>query len=332
MASNQFDSNMSLYIPRCDTRSLPRRARGVTDEEYEDIIALHIRNTLEDLRLGTVSRVDILDKETDDGFTYYIAFIHLHWRDTPANHRLQDTINDPKTPAKLYYNPKRYWILNKNSAPLSREDAVLHKRVYNLERKLLKTIDDTEEVYVEILWQLAPEAWESLHAFASAFPDPETDINGAMRDNVRAFIPKNFLAPLRIKAPEEDPAVPEEEPAVPEEGSAVPEEEPSVPEEDPAVPQEEPAVPEDDDLTIKYFEHIDDPIEEKLVVHYNITVLPPARRRRRKQQKSVRREPDFTQIPGPSKLRRSTADEADFIQIPGPSKLRRSTADEADTF
>jgi len=285
MASNQFDSNMSLYIPRCDTRSLPRRARGATDEEYEDIIALHIRNTLEYLRLGTVSRVDILDKETDDGFTYYIAFIHLHWRDTPANHRLQDMINDPETTAKLYYNPKRYWILNKNSAPLSEEEAALHKRVYNLERKLLKTIDDTEEVYVEILWQLAPEAWESLHAFASAFPDPETDINGAMRDNVRAFIPKDFLAPLRIQAPQEEPVVPQEEPVA--------------------------QVPEDDDLSVKYFEHIDDPIEERLQVQYDTAVLPPARRRRRKLRKSVCRRPEFTQIPGPCKLRRSTADEAD---------------------
>ena len=197
-STNQFDSSMSIYIPRCDTRSLPRRGYGESDEAYEKRIANFISEFIEEQRIGIVSRTDILAKQTTNGFTYYIAFIHLSWRDTPSNRRLQAMINDPKTPAKLYYSPKWFWHVNKNSKPLSEEVAMLYKRVYNKERELLKTNADSEAVYVEILKEFAPYAWNSLHSFASAFPDPDTGIDGAMRDNVRAFIPEHLQAPLHI--------------------------------------------------------------------------------------------------------------------------------------
>lgn len=326
--NNQFDSNMSIYIPRCDTRSLPRRARGETDEAFEDRIANHISKTLEDLRLGKTSRIDILAKQTQDGgHTYYIAFVHLCWKDTPANRRLQAMINDPDVPAKLYYSPKWFWHINKNSNPLSAEEAAFHKRVYNLERELLKTYEDSEAVYVEILREIAPDAWSSLYAFSRTFQDPATDLDSTMREHVRAFIPAELHTPLRITPTVRtdcDVRTKWNEIPLPEELSA-------------ARPEGPVVVQNDDEQSVGtsstrssgadiMIRHLDEPTEAKLVARYSNTVRSiPLRKRQRKQKRTPTTSNGASSSGNNSRKWAYNAE--DFPPLPQP-KLRRSTADE----
>ena len=205
MASTmQFEPEMSIYIPRCDTRSLPRRGRGETDESYESRVSNYIASKFN--MYGDVTRVDLLAKMTPDNYTYYVAFLHINWYDRPESRQLQADILDPKTPAKLYYdNGRWFWHLNKNSKPLSAEEAALHKRIYNLERDLLKVTGDRDAAHVLLLKEAAPDRWHALREYAAA--TQTRDLDGAMRASVRAFIPTEFLAPLRIEAPPSTPVV-----------------------------------------------------------------------------------------------------------------------------
>ena len=205
MASTmQFEPEMSIYIPRCDTRSLPRRGRGETDESYESRVSNYIASKFN--MYGDVTRVDLLAKMTPDNYTYYVAFLHINWYDRPESRQLQADILDPKTPAKLYYdNGRWFWHLNKNSKPLSAEEAALHKRIYNLERDLLKVTGDRDAAHVLLLKEAAPDRWQALREYATTH-NPR-DLDGAMRAHVQSFIPTEFLAPLRIEVAPPSPVV-----------------------------------------------------------------------------------------------------------------------------
>ena len=114
----QFDPDMSIYIPRCDTRSLPRRRVRETKEAYEARIKSFIISKFK-LHYGNAIRVDLIAKQTADRFTYYVAFVHMQWYDTPGVRQLQADIIDPNVSAKLYYSQKWFWYLNKNFRPSS---------------------------------------------------------------------------------------------------------------------------------------------------------------------------------------------------------------------
>ena len=117
MSSNTFNNQMSLYIPRCDTRSLPRYTNFSSDAEYEvackDFIATQFRLQ----KIGQVGRVDLVRKTNPQGFYYFIAFIHFNeWFDHDAARSLQASIAN-ETKAKLQYSERWYWIVNENKNP-----------------------------------------------------------------------------------------------------------------------------------------------------------------------------------------------------------------------
>ena len=140
MASNatstyNMDMNMSLYIPRVDTRSLPRGNRHAP--EYETNAADFIGKQFKYQKIGDVERVDLLKKQTPQGFDYYIAFVHFSkWYDTSAAHDLQEQIRTDGTKAKLQFHEKWYWIVNENKTPLTKDEATLHKTIYEQAKQI----------------------------------------------------------------------------------------------------------------------------------------------------------------------------------------------------
>lgn len=134
--SINFDQTMSLYIPRVDTRSLPRGNR-FAEAEYEAMAADFIGKQFKYQRIGQVSRVDLLKKQTPQGFDYFIAFVHFtEWFDTPQARALQEEISTEGTKAKLQFHEKWYWIVNENKSPLSANEASLHKTIYEQAKQI----------------------------------------------------------------------------------------------------------------------------------------------------------------------------------------------------
>ena len=62
MNDTNIDSQPSLCIPRI----------------FEKVNHQYIRNIFEQLDLGKINRIDIIDRRTDKGDTYKRVFIHFH--------------------------------------------------------------------------------------------------------------------------------------------------------------------------------------------------------------------------------------------------------------
>ena len=118
MSSNTFNNQMSLYIPRCDTRSLPRYNNYASDAEYEQACKDFIAKQFRLQKIGLVERVDLVRKTNPQGYNYFIAFIHFEkwFEDHAAAQTLQSSIAED-TKAKLQYNERWYWIVNENKNP-----------------------------------------------------------------------------------------------------------------------------------------------------------------------------------------------------------------------
>jgi hypothetical protein len=137
-AINMFgvDHNMSVYIPRVDTRSLPRGNRHA-EAQYQAMAEEFIAKQFHFQRIGNVERVDLLKKQTAQGFDYFIAFVHFEkWYDTQQAKDLQDQISTDGTKAKLQFHENWYWIVNENKTPLTKTEAALHKTIYDQAKQI----------------------------------------------------------------------------------------------------------------------------------------------------------------------------------------------------
>ena len=157
-----FNSKMSIYIPRVDTRSLPK-VKGSADE-YETAAKVFVAKQFKFQKIGEVERVDLVIKQNRDGYVYYVAFIHFkEWYNTPAAHILQASIIDPQQKAKLQYHENWYWIVTENRKPRAIEVAVEHDLVQSRQEKLEEADEARDDAVqkVEIaglsVW-LAPSA------------------------------------------------------------------------------------------------------------------------------------------------------------------------------
>ena len=118
-----FTQDLSIYIPRVDTRSLPpivtngSQFIGATGE-FEDNIKDYMAKTFHFQNIGNVDRIDLIPKETPQGHTYFIAFVHFkEWQDSQEARQLQKDINDSQVKAKIHFNESWYWICSKNNKP-----------------------------------------------------------------------------------------------------------------------------------------------------------------------------------------------------------------------
>jgi len=131
-----FDTTMSLYIPRCDTRSLPRRDHDMTDEQYQAAIKQFIASQFKYQLIGNVARVDLVPKQTPDNFVYYIAFVHFaEWFDTDQARALQADVTDSSKRAKLQFHERWFWICNKNTKPLTADEVAKAKLEWQMKEQ-----------------------------------------------------------------------------------------------------------------------------------------------------------------------------------------------------
>lgn len=118
---NMFDNNLSVYIPR------------ITNEWAEEI---RIANVFHANELGIVERVDLVQKQTPEGTSYYEGFVHMKWFDTQSTRNIQARIMDSTRDARLVHEDPNYWLLLKNKNPMSAAEVRLEKRIVELETQV----------------------------------------------------------------------------------------------------------------------------------------------------------------------------------------------------
>tara|TARA_B100000902_G_scaffold376723_1_gene408147 strand:- start:609 stop:1442 length:834 start_codon:yes stop_codon:yes gene_type:complete len=166
MSSIATQFNMSLYIPRCDTRSLPRYSAYNSDLEYERACSAFIGKQFELQKIGKVDRVDLVRKTNPKGFEYFIAFVHFdHWymgHESGAALQLLDSIRSDSK-AKLQFHERWYWIVNENKNPRT-VDQVQEERLNALRQQneiqaqqLADCMAKLEELSCQVATSVLPE-------------------------------------------------------------------------------------------------------------------------------------------------------------------------------
>jgi len=148
-----FNNKLSLFIPRV-----------VPEWASQEMITAKFKT----LDIGTIQRVDFLEKVGSNGVKYYQAFLHFEmWEDNAATRNIQEKIIDPQQTAKLVYDEPWYWILLKNNNPLTQEEvavnAALQERILALEQQVTQLNNNmiywNNLTYTYLNWhnsQLAP--------------------------------------------------------------------------------------------------------------------------------------------------------------------------------
>ena len=166
MSSIAAKFNMSLYIPRCDTRSLPRYNAYNSELEYERACSAFIAKQFELQKIGKVDRVDLVRKTNHKGFDYFIAFVHFdHWfmaHESGAALKLLDSIRSDSK-AKLQFHERWYWIVNENKNPRTAEQ-VQEERIEALRQQnelqaqqLADCMAKLEELSCQVATSVLPE-------------------------------------------------------------------------------------------------------------------------------------------------------------------------------
>jgi hypothetical protein len=122
-----FNKTLSLYIPR------------VLDVWASDEAISPIFHQLD---IGNISRIDFVEKQSDNGIVYYQAFIYFsEWYDTPSARHLQERIlnyaENPENsvPARIVYDEPWYWMLFVNAHPVTEAERDLQQRIKIMEQE-----------------------------------------------------------------------------------------------------------------------------------------------------------------------------------------------------
>jgi hypothetical protein len=99
MSYSSINQSLSLYIPRV----------------FANITAERMTRVFEDLNFGYVSRVDLIQKENENGQSYNSAYVHFsEWFDNTSNRSFQERVLDPAREARIVYDDPWYWIVLEN--------------------------------------------------------------------------------------------------------------------------------------------------------------------------------------------------------------------------
>ena len=173
-----FNNKLSLFIPRV-----------VPEWASREMIADRFKM----LDIGTISRVDFLEKFSANGVKYYQAFLHFEmWEDNAATRNIQARIYDSEQSAKLIYDDPWYWILLKNHNPLTQEEvavnAALQERVVALEEQIVQIQNNVtywnNVTYTQLNWHYSIIAPLWAHA-----------VNTGMNEGEPAWLNNNDNAP-----------------------------------------------------------------------------------------------------------------------------------------
>tara|TARA_B100000497_G_C7664343_1_gene400389 strand:+ start:1032 stop:1712 length:681 start_codon:yes stop_codon:yes gene_type:complete len=86
--------------------------------EFEDNVKDYMAKIFHSKNIGNIDRIDLIPKETPQGHTYFIAFVHFtNWYVSVEAKQLQKDINDSSVKAKVQFNESWYWICSKNNKP-----------------------------------------------------------------------------------------------------------------------------------------------------------------------------------------------------------------------
>ena len=174
LSSSKFNNKLPIYIPRVDTRSLPRE-HAPGSAEYLVSAKEFIAKQFKFQKIGEVDRVDLVSKKTPEGYTFYIAFVHFkEWYDMPPAHALQHTIREGKEKATLQYHKSWFWIVTENRNPRAADDVDLRSVV----RKQQEEIESlTEMLGMCVSQQMPPGKLQRCEAeeFDEESPPPRPD-------------------------------------------------------------------------------------------------------------------------------------------------------------
>ena len=132
-----FNPQLSLFIPRVDTRSLPVCKEDESDQDYETSVKTFIAEQFHNYNIGSVDRVDMITKMTPEGYPFYIAFIHFaEWYNNFQAKGLQKAVFNPSQKAKMYVGTRNYWILCENKKPLTESEVEMKAIIYKQEKEL----------------------------------------------------------------------------------------------------------------------------------------------------------------------------------------------------
>ena len=106
-------ANISLYIPHV----------------FTNISKNKIVETFEKLRIGSINRIDFLNKKSKKS-NYNAVYIHFsEWYDNSAARNFQERVLDPNMEARIVYDEPWFWIVLENK----RHKASDRKRSVNLD-------------------------------------------------------------------------------------------------------------------------------------------------------------------------------------------------------
>ena len=106
-------ANISLYIPHV----------------FANITKNKIVETFEKLRIGSINRIDFLNKKSKKS-NYNAVYIHFsEWYDNSAARNFQERVLDPNMEARIVYDEPWFWIVLENK----RHKASDRKRSVNLD-------------------------------------------------------------------------------------------------------------------------------------------------------------------------------------------------------
>ena len=173
-----FNNKLSLFIPRV-----------VPEWASREMIA----DKFKMLDIGTIGRVDFLEKSSANGVKYYQAFLHFEmWEDNAATRNIQARIYNSEQCARLIYDDPWYWILLKNHNPLTQEEVVanaaLQERVVALEEQIVQIQNNVaywnNVTYTQLNWHYSIIAPLWAHA-----------VNTGMNEGEPAWLNNNDNAP-----------------------------------------------------------------------------------------------------------------------------------------
>jgi len=134
--------NISLFIPRVFT--------NITKER--------IFKKFEELLVGKVSRVDLVEKIAKSGDKYNSVYIHFdHWYQTSYAARLHASVRNPEEESRIIYDDPWFWIVleNKAAAPPARKESMPCRRKNRI--NLTDFAEKQEEPPLNMEWKSPAE-------------------------------------------------------------------------------------------------------------------------------------------------------------------------------
>ena len=106
-------NNFSIFLPRIDTRSLPRMSEYEDQNSYEIACIACIQGVFANQGIGTPTRISLLRKYTEDKYLFFVGFVHFEQglAGTPVATRFRADIEAAQQ-ARVSLPADRYWLVH----------------------------------------------------------------------------------------------------------------------------------------------------------------------------------------------------------------------------